>query len=306
MPKFRPRRSALYMPGANVRALEKARTLATDCLILDMEDAVAPESKNMARDNISAALKTGGYGRREVVVRINALDSPWGNDDMAMLAALPDAARPDAICVPKPASRADIESALSYGGEDLWAQCALWAMVETPLAILNIAELAACAGDTPLQCLVMGTNDLSKELRASPGTDRAPLLTALSMALLAARHNGLCILDGVYNDIDDEAGLAAECWQGAQMGFDGKTLIHPRQIAPCNRAFAPLAAEIAEARAIVAAFAAPEAAGAGVLRVDGKMVELLHRDRAAQKIALFEAIAASEESKESAESEQSS
>lgn len=286
-PMIRPRRSVLYMPGANARALEKARTLPADCLILDLEDAVAPDAKADARAQILAALNEGGYGAREVVVRINAPDTIWGEADMAALGELPVAARPDAVLAPKISTPQEIDALSAC----LPAGSALWIMVETPQAIFNIGKLAARATDTPLSCFVMGTNDLAKELRAGLVKGRAPLLTALSMAVLAARQYGLGILDGVFNDIADAVGFAAECRQGVDMGFDGKTLIHPGQLAPCNEIFAPSEDEVAQARDVVAAFEAPENAGQGVLKVNGKMTELLHRDMAARTIAIAEAIA---------------
>ena len=288
---MRPRRSALYMPGANARALEKARNLDADCLLLDLEDAVAPDAKAEARGQICAALMQGGYGQRELVVRINALSTPWGGDDLAALQQLDPAARPDAILAPKISSCEEVytlSQALPDGVD-------LWIMVETPAAIFNIQALAACAGDSKLRCFVMGTNDLAKDMQANLVPGRAPLMTALAMALMAARQYGLVALDGVFNDIADEAGLRDECQQGADMGFDGKTLIHPSQLATCNDVFAPSAEEIAQARDIVAAFAAPENAGVGVLKVNGKMTELLHRDSAARRLAIAEAIAARRE-----------
>ena len=285
---IRPRRSALYMPGANARALDKARTLAADCLILDMEDAVAPDAKDEARAQICAALGEGGYGPRELVVRINALGTPWGADDMAALAALPKKARPHALLAPKISTPDDIAAVDKL----LPDRCDLWIMIETPEAIFNLPQLAACAGDTRLVTFVMGTNDLAKEMRAALVKGRAPMQAALTMALLAARQYGLNILDGVFNDIADGQGFADECRQGADMGFDGKTLIHPSQLAPCNDVFAPSAEEVAQAHDVVAAFAAPENAGQGVLKVNGKMTELLHRDMAARTIAIAAAIAA--------------
>ena len=285
---LRPRRSALYMPGANARALEKARGLDADCLLLDLEDAVAPDAKETAREQICAALQEGGYGARELVVRVNALDTPWGKDDMAALGDLPEAARPHAILAPKISTPEQIDALMARLPEG----CALWIMVETPEAIFNIEKLAAKAADTPLAAFVMGTNDLAKEIRAALVKGRAPLMTALSLALLAARHYGLSVLDGVFNDIADEEGFEAECRQGADMGFDGKTLIHPSQLAVCNGVFAPSEDELAQARDVVAAFAAPENAGKGVLKVNGKMTELLHRDMAARLLAIDAAIAA--------------
>ncbi|MEL0150501.1 MAG: CoA ester lyase [Rhodobiaceae bacterium] len=288
---IRPRRSALYMPGANARALEKARSLDADCLLLDLEDAVAPDAKDEARVQICDALREGGYGARELVVRINALDTAWGADDVAALADLPEAARPHAILAPKISTAEQIDALVARMPED----CALWIMVETPEAIFNIESLAAKAADTPLAAFIMGTNDLAKEMRAALVKGRAPLMTALSLALLAARQYGLTILDGVFNDIADEEGFAAECRQGADMGFDGKTLIHPSQLAVCNGVFAPSEDEVAQARDVVAAFAAPENAGKGVLKINGKMTELLHRDMAARLLAIDAAIAARQE-----------
>lgn len=286
-----PRRSALYMPGANARALEKARSLDADCLLLDLEDAVAPDAKDEARVQICDALREGGYGARELVVRINALDTAWGADDVAALADLPVAARPHAILAPKISTAEQIDALVARMPED----CALWIMIETPEAIFNLQALAAKAVDTPLAAFIMGTNDLAKEMFAALVQGRAPLMTALSMAVLAARQYGLTILDGVFNDIADEEGFMAECRQGADMGFDGKTLIHPSQLAVCNGVFAPSEDEVAQARDVVAAFAAPENAGKGVLKINGKMTELLHRDMAARLLAIDAAIAARQE-----------
>jgi citrate lyase subunit beta/citryl-CoA lyase len=288
---IRPRRSALYMPGANARALEKARSLDADCLLLDLEDAVAPDAKDEARVQICDALREGGYGARELVVRINALDTAWGADDVAALADLPEAARPHAILAPKISTAEQIDALVARMPED----CALWIMIETPEAIFNLQALAAKAVDTPLAAFIMGTNDLAKEMFAALVQGRAPLMAALSMAVLAARQYGLTILDGVFNDIADEEGFMAECRQGADMGFDGKTLIHPSQLAVCNGVFAPSEDEVAQARDVVAAFAAPENAGKGVLKINGKMTELLHRDMAARLLAIDAAIAARQE-----------
>ena len=279
------------MPGANARALEKARSLDADCLLLDLEDAVAPDAKDGARVQICDALREGGYGARELVVRINALDTAWGADDVAALADLPEAARPHAILAPKISTAEQIDALVARMPED----CALWIMIETPEAIFNLQALAAKAVDTPLAAFIMGTNDLAKEMFAALVQGRAPLMTALSMAVLAARQYGLTILDGVFNDIADEEGFMAECRQGADMGFDGKTLIHPSQLAVCNGVFAPSEDEVAQARDVVAAFAAPENAGKGVLKINGKMTELLHRDIAARLLAIDAAIAARQE-----------
>lgn len=284
---IRPRRSALYMPGANARALEKARSLSADCLLLDLEDAVAPDAKAQARGQVCAALEAGGYGARELVVRINGLDTPWGQDDLAALKALPQAAAPQAVLAPKVSTPTQIDELTAL----LPQACALWIMVETPEAIFNVQALAAKAADTPLSTFVMGTNDLAKEMQAALVKGRAPLMTGLSLALMAARQYGLTALDGVFNDIADADGFAEECRQGADMGFDGKTLIHPSQLAPCNEIFGPSEEEVAQARDVVAAFAAPENAGQGVLKVNGKMTELLHRDIAARTLAIADAIA---------------
>ncbi len=285
---IRPRRSALYMPGANVRALEKARTLEADCLILDLEDSVAPEAKPMARTQICTALREGGYGGRELVVRVNALASEWRADDLAALAKLDKPTRPDAVLVPKISTAEEIDTIVPHLPDGV----ALWIMVETPQAIFNIGELAARAIDTPLTCFVMGTNDLAKELHATVRPGRAEVMTALSLALLAARQYGLVALDGAYNDIADDTGFAAECMQGVNLGFDGKALIHPSQLAPCHEIYGPSPEMVQEARAIIAAFDDPSNAGRGVLKVNGKMTELLHADMARRTLAIAEAIAA--------------
>lgn len=287
---LRPRRSVLYMPGANARALEKARELRADCLILDLEDAVAPDAKEMARTQICDALREGGYGAREMVVRINGLATPWGKDDIAAVAALEEKARPQALLAPKISTPEDIEAVASLmpSGMDLWI------MIETPAAVLNLQALAACAERGPLTAFCMGTNDLAKETGAALIEGRAPMQTALSLSVLAARQYGLAILDGVYIDIPNLDGLAAECQAGADMGFDGKTLIHPSQIETANQVFGPSRAEIEEARIIVAAFDDPANAGKGVLTVNGKMTEFLHRDMARRVLAIADAIEALE------------
>jgi citrate lyase subunit beta/citryl-CoA lyase len=280
----RPRRSVLYMPGANERALEKARTLAADALILDLEDSVAPDSKPEARDRVAAAVKSGAYGRRELVVRVNALDTLWGEDDISAAAE----AGPHAILIPKVSRPKDLERAarLMEG-----SAARLWAMMETPLAILNARKIAAAAEDTPLACFVLGTNDLVKETRASPRHGRAALLPMLTTTVLAARAYGLDVIDGVYNDFKDETGFRAECEQGRDLGMDGKTLIHPGQLAICNEVFSPSADEIAWARKVIAAFAQPENAAKGVITVEGRMVERLHLAMAERVAAIAEAIA---------------
>ena len=282
---LRPRRSVLYMPGANERALEKAETLPADALILDLEDAVAPDAKAAARDRVCAAAGSGRYGRREVAIRVNGLGTPWHEDDIRAVAA----AGPAAVVVPKVDS-ADavhaIEKALDAGGAP--DRTAIWAMVETPIAMLHAEEVSR-ASDR-LTVLVMGTNDLAKELQAEHVPGRQPLLAGLGLALLAARATGKVILDGVYNDITDAEGFEAECVQGRQMGFDGKTLIHPSQLEPCNRVFAPTADEVERAGRIIAAFEEAEAEGRGVVTVDGRMVENLHVDQARRTLALIAAI----------------
>jgi citrate lyase subunit beta / citryl-CoA lyase len=285
----RPRRSALYMPGANAKALEKAKTLPADVVILDLEDAVAPEAKEEARAAVAAAVQAGGYGKREVVIRVNSLSGPWGPADLEAAVA----AGPDAILFPKISRVADVTAA-SEAMDALGAPAhmALWAMIETPRAILFIRELAASSADTRLSAFVMGTNDLAKETRSRQTADRAPFWYALSASVTAARLYGLAILDGVHNDISDAEGFARICEQGLAFGFDGKTLIHPSQIDVCNTVFAPTQDEVAQARAVMAAFADPENNGKGVLKVDGKMTEILHRDMALQTIAIAEAIEA--------------
>lgn len=287
---IRPRRSVLYMPGSNARALEKAKSIAADALILDLEDAVAPDAKASARDQVCAAVKGGGYGTRELVIRINALDTPWGSADLAAAAV----AGPDAILLPKPgtgAAIAEVTAAMQAAGAP--DRTKLWAMVETPLAILNIGEIAANAhvAGSRLACLVMGTNDLVKETRADLSANRRPALYWLSATVTAARAFGLDVLDGVYNNFKDAEGFARECRHGRNLGFDGKTLIHPDQVATANEVFAPPAAEVAFAAKIVAAFDEPANRGKGVITVDGRMVELLHAEMARRTLAIAEAIA---------------
>lgn len=287
MTAIRPRRSVLYMPGSNARALEKAQTLAADALILDLEDAVAPDAKELARQQVCDAVKAGGFGKREIIVRINALATPWGEADLAAATA----AKPDAILVPKISSPKDLhhveEHLLRHHAE---RTIALWAMVETPVAILNIAAIAAAGGR--LACFVMGTNDLIKEVRGSHTQDRANLSAALSLAVLAARANAIAVIDGVYNDIQNVDGFKATCEQARSFGFDGKTLIHPSQIEPCNAVFAPSADEVAAARKLIAAFELPENKGKGAIKLDGRMVELLHAEIARGTVAMADAIAA--------------
>ncbi len=282
---LRPRRSVLYMPGANERALEKATGLAADALILDLEDAVAPDAKAEARDRVCAAATSGNYGAREVTIRVNGIGTPWHDDDLRAVAA----AGPAAVVVPKVDS-ADavhaIEKALEAGGAPEHTH--IWGMLETPVAMLHAAEI--CAASERLSVLVMGTNDLAKELQAAHVPGRQPLLSGLGLCLLAARATGKVILDGVYNDIKDPEGFEAECTQGRDMGFDGKTLIHPSQLEPCNRVFAPAPDDVERSQRIIEAFEAAEAEGRGVVTVDGRMIENLHVDQARRTLALAAAI----------------
>ncbi len=289
MNSARPRRSCLYMPGANAKALEKARVLAADVLIFDLEDSVAPEAKQEARAQVAAAVKSAGYGKREIIVRVNGLATPWGKDDIAAACAC----GPDGILAPKiesAAQVAELDAALTAAG--LSRQAALWANIETPRGILNLADIAAAARSTRLACFVMGLNDLSKETRAQHKPGRAAFQAALSLAVMAARAEKLTAIDGVFNDIADIAGFEAECRQALEFGYDGKTLIHPSQIETANAVFAPSAEEVARAGAIIAAFALPENAGKGVIKVDGRMTELLHLEEAKRVVAVSEAIGA--------------
>ncbi|MCR8573962.1 CoA ester lyase [Streptomyces sp. Isolate_219] len=274
------------MPGANERALEKAKSLPADALILDLEDAVAPDAKADARKRVAAAAASGEYGYREVTIRVNGPGTAWHADDLRAAAE----AGPDAVVVPKVDSAdtvREVERALEAAGAP--DRTAIWAMVETPRAMLD-ARAVAAAGER-LTVLVMGTNDLAKELHAEHVPGRAPLLTGLSLALLAARDTGKAILDGVYNDVKNAEGFEAECVQGRQFGFDGKTLIHPSQVEPCNRAFAPSADQIARAQKIIDAFDEATREGRGVVTVDGRMIENLHVEDARRILALAEAIA---------------
>ena len=281
----RPRRSVLYMPGANTRALEKARTLPADALIFDLEDAVAPEAKEAARTNVVLAAESRAYGKREIVIRCNGLGTPWGEADIEAIAR----SGADAILVPKVESAAQVThvvSLLDTAGAP--TDMAVWAMMETPKGILRAEEIA---GSHPrLGLFVMGTNDLVKDMRARHTPMRLPMITALGIGMLAARAHGLAILDGVYNDIQDTAGFRAVCQQGLEMGFDGKTLIHPSQVEPCNEIFAPSADELEMAGKIVAAFKAAQAEGKGVVTVDGRMIENLHVEQAERALALASAI----------------
>jgi citrate lyase subunit beta/citryl-CoA lyase len=282
---YRPRRSVLYMPGSNERALEKAKTLPVDALILDLEDAVAVDAKAAARENACAAAASGDYGRREITIRVNGIGTEWHDVDLAAACE----AGPDGIVVPKVNTAKEVKALVKamekYGAPD---RTRLWAMIETPTAIFNARKIAR--ESDRLAAFVIGTNDLVKELRADHVPGRAPLLTSLSMALLAGRESGIAVLDGVYNNVKDADGFRAECEQGRDFGFDGKTLIHPGQVEVCNEVFAPSVEAVEEAKGIVAAWEA--GAGAGVVTHNGKMIELLHVEIARRVLATHEAIAA--------------
>ena len=284
--QLRPRRSVLYMPAANERALEKATTIPADAIIFDLEDAVAPDAKPEARARAVAAVGSGRYGRRELTIRCNGLDTPWGADDLAAAGA----AGPQAVVIPKVDSVGyldEVSSRLDAAGAA--GEVAIWPMIETPTAIF---EARAIAAHPRVAVLVMGTNDLAKELRAPLVPGRHPLVPHLATAVLAAREAGRVILDGVYNDVRDPDGFAAECRQGREMGFDGKTLIHPGQVEPANDTWAPGAEEIEHARRVIEAFDAAMAEGRGVVTVDGRMIENLHVDNARRVLATADAIAA--------------
>jgi citrate lyase subunit beta / citryl-CoA lyase len=282
---LRPRRSLLFMPGANTRALEKSRELPADGLIFDLEDAVAPDAKAAAQANIAAALDHGGYGRRELVLRVNALDTDWGEADLLAAAAMPL----DAVLLPKVESAESVREAVARLDKASAPQkLAIWCMIETPKGVLASAGIADA--HPRVTALVMGTSDLTKDLRARDRPDRLPLLMSLQLVLLAARAHGLVALDGVYLDLADEAGFAAVCEQGSALGFDGKTLIHPKQIAPANAAFAPSPDEVAQARKIIAAHEQALARGQGIVVIDGRLIENLHVEAAQRTLALAEAI----------------
>lgn len=290
MDKIRPRRSVLYMPGTNARALEKAKSLPADALIFDLEDAVAPDAKEEARARVCAAAREGGYGGREVVIRVNGFSSAWGLADLQAAAT----AGADAVCVPKVQSGTEvgaIRETLAQAGAP--PELAIWAMIETPMGVLNARQIAASAAadQNRLSVFVMGTNDLVKETRTGQTPDRLPMIAWLSQCILAARAYGIDILDGVYNNFKDEEGFQRECAQGRDLGMDGKTLIHPGQIAIANQTFSPDSEETAWARKVIAAFTLPENEGKGVITLDGKMVELLHRDMALRTVAIADAVA---------------
>ncbi len=291
---IRPRRSVLYMPGANAKALEKAKSLAADCLIFDLEDAVAPEAKMVAREAVAKTVQAGGYGAREIIVRINGLGTPWAHEDLAAVLA----AGPDGVLFPKIDGAEDVRAAraaiLAHGGA---ADLPFWVMIETPRALLALPEIAEAGQAFGLSGFVAGTNDLAKDLRVAATPDRAALQTALSLMVIAARAFGLAVLDGVYNAIEEKEGFWTQCRQGQQLGFDGKTLIHPSQIETANAVFSPAPEEIAWAHKVIAAFAAPEHAGRGVIKIDGKMAELLHLQEAKRVAALAARIAHMEHAK---------
>lgn len=290
----RPRRSLLFMPGSNARALEKARNLPADGFILDLEDSVAPDAKARAREQIAQALSGKGFGRREILIRINGLDTPWWREDVAFAAH----ARPDAILVPKVSSVADLDNIaarLLETGAD--ASLAVWAMIETARAVLHAEELASAAraSKTRLAGFVFGPNDISRETRIRMLPGRATMIPMITHCVLAARAHGIEILDGPYSDLSNVDGFAAECAQARDLGFDGKTLIHPGQIGACNAIFTPPAEEVARARRIIAAFELPENLSRGAIQLDGQMVERLHAEMARHTIALADAIAAMEQ-----------
>lgn len=287
---IRPCRSVLYMPGSNARALEKAKGLPADALILDLEDAVSPDAKEEARRQVCAAVRGGGYGAREIIIRVNGLDTPWGLDDIR---AASDAA-PDAILVPKVDTAHGVQQYEALMNDHGAAsEIDLWAMMETPRAILGAQGIAASSAEpgSRLKAWVMGTNDLAKELGCAQPQSREPLITSLGLCVLAARAYGLVLIDGVFNEIQDVKGFSQVCSQGRAFGFDGKTLIHPSQIEACNEIFSPSDDEVAWAREVIAAFDHPDNHGKGALKVNGRMVERLHADIARRTVAMAEAIA---------------
>ena len=285
--KIRPRRSLLYMPGSNPRALDKARSLPADGLILDMEDSVSPDAKQLAREQIVAALDEGGYGHRELMVRINALTTEWGLDDIKAICAAPVA--PDAVLIPKPSTAADVVEAITaFEAAGCPDSVDMWIRAETPLCILNIAEVASA--HPRLKGMVLGTSDLSKDTRVRHTPDRLGFIAALNLCVYAARANGLDVIDGVQLDLENDELLRLSCEQGRDLGFDGKSLIHPNQIAAANSAFAPDAQEIAGARDIIAAFEEAQAQGKGVVVVKGRLVENLHVEEARRLLELADAV----------------
>ena len=286
--QLRPRRSVLYMPASNQKAIEKARTLPCDAVILDLEDAVAPEAKDAARDQALAAIRAGGFGRRELILRVNGLETPWGEADLAAACQVQGL---DAVLVPKINDAGDVaryDGRLSHAARET----RLWAMIETGRVLFHLEGVAAASRTSRLSTFVMGTNDLVKESGARLTTARTALHTALSLSVAAGKAYGLTVLDGVFNGLDDPQGLEAQCAQGLEFGFDGKTLIHPNQIDIANRVFSPTEEEVAFARAVIAAFALPENAHKGAIRVSGKMAERLHLAQAEKTVAVAEAITA--------------
>lgn len=286
---IRLRRSVLYMPGSNARALEKSKTLAADVLIFDLEDAVAPDAKIAARKQVAHAVKAGGFRPREVVIRINAMDTVHGADDLAAAAD----AKPDAVLVPKISSPGQLRLIGKFLSElNAPDSIKVWAMIETPLSIMNIREIAAAAQEpvTRLKALVLGTNDLARETRAALVPGRLPMLSALTSSITAARAFNLEVLDGVYNNLEDPEGFERECRQARELGFDGKTLIHPKQIEICNKIFSPSTEEITQAKKLVALFELPENREKGAIVHEGRMVERLHAEMAARVIALAEVV----------------
>ena len=286
MSGIQPRRSALYLPASNARAIEKAGQLDCDVVILDLEDAVAPEAKDGARANAVEAIRGAGFGRRELVVRVNGLETPWGEEDLRAISA----AGPDAILVPKVSDAGDVRR-YDRAIDSAPASMQLWAMIETAACLFHLSEIGATASETRLSMFVLGTNDLAKETGATLTVKRDPFLGALGLAVAAARAHGLGILDGVFNDLENQAGFAAQCTQGAEFGFDGKTLVHPRQIEPCNTAFSPAPEALAWAQTVIDAFDLPENEAKGAIRVDGRMVERLHLAQARRALAIQAAIA---------------
>ena len=297
--ELRPRRSALFIPGANERALEKGKSIAADVLILDLEDSVAPDRKNSARDAVAATVSALTTGRREIVVRINGLDTPWIARDIAAMAV----AKPDAVLLPKLSRTDDIRRArAAFAAAHAPRTMNLWAMIETPAAVLNASAMGAIAAmpAPAVTCYVIGTNDLAAELGATIRPGRAALLPHIAQVVVAARAHGLAVLDGTFNDLEDSDALATECRQGRDLGMDGKTVIHPSQVAVANAAFGPSQAELAWARRVIEAFATPDNAGKGVIRVDGQMVERLHERIARRTLELADAIRAIEDDTASA------
>ena len=287
MTAIRPRRSVLYMPASNAKAIEKAKSLPCDAIIFDLEDAVAPDAKDIARTQAVAAVKAGGFGHRELIIRANGLDTPWGAADLKAAAE----AGPDAVLVPKVNDAADVaryDAAIAAAP----AKTRLWAMIETCQCLFRLEEIAAASRSSRLTAWVMGTNDLAKEMRARQTPGREPFHAALGLSVAAARLHDLVILDGVYNDIENAEGFEAICEQGVDFGFDGKTLIHPKQVEICNRVFSPSEDEVAFAHAVIAAYALPENADKGAIRVEGRMAERLHLAQAEKLVAVDEAIRA--------------